>query len=104
MADWIVAVVVATERANGHEAVRREVVDGDEQAELGDTGNAAVELCADLVAHPGGDVAGERIAFGRRGAALGHRDVIADGVEIHRAAVEESAFAELESGDQRAVD
>src|SRR5262249_9612386 len=78
----IVTIEVVSERTNRHQPVGADPIEGHEDAELGHTGDAALEAAANAIGEIGGNVSVARVALGRRPSTLGVGDVLGDAVEI----------------------
>ena len=74
----------------------------DEQARLGDAGDAAGEACADAVAQPVGDEPVDGRAFGLHGLAFGRGDLRADRLQLVLHRLRQAVVAEIERADQAA--
>ena len=96
--------VLPAEGAYRHQPVGAGLVQGDEQTEAGDAGDAAGETGAYPVGEVKGDEAVHGVALALHRPAFGRRDVFADRGEVATAIIGEAALAEPERRYQRPVD
>jgi hypothetical protein len=83
----VVVEPLRAQRGDRHQTVAAQPDDRREEAELLHSGDARVEHFADARRKPGGDIAIDRLALGRHGAALGIADRLADPAQIVAVAV-----------------
>ena len=103
VARFVVIPEIPAESGDRHQPVGAAVRQGDEQPETRHAGDAAGQDLSDSVREIGGGVAVHRVALGRRRAALGRGDLLADLLELLFRFRRRAPFAELQARDQSAM-